>query len=96
MAALVLAEGVDTLDLESFSAYVNEHLPAYARPVFLRIQTELDTTGTFKMVKGELRKQAYDLEQVSDTIYVMKPRSDTYVTLDKEFAAVLKAGDAGY
>ena len=96
MAALVLAEGVDTLDVQSFSRFVNEHLPAYARPVFLRIQRELDTTGTFKLVKGELRKQGYDLDQVSDPVYVLKPRSDTYELLDREYAAVLRAGEAGY
>jgi citronellyl-CoA synthetase len=96
MASLVLATGVKALDLKSFSAYVNEHLPPYARPVFLRVQRELDTTGTFKMVKGELRKEGYDLDQVNDPIYVLKPRSDTYELLDKEFAAVLRAGEAGY
>lgn len=96
MASLVLTAGVNALDADSFSAHVNEHLPAYARPVFLRIQRELDTTGTFKMVKGELRKQGYDLEQVTDPIYVLKPRSDTYELLDSEFAALLSAGKAGY
>jgi citronellyl-CoA synthetase len=96
MASLVLAPGVDSLDAQNFSAYVNEHLPAYARPVFLRIQSELDTTGTFKMVKGDLRKQGYDLDQVSDPIYVLKPRSDTYERLDAQFAAILRAGEAGY
>jgi citronellyl-CoA synthetase len=96
MASLVLNEGIKELNVQSFSAYVNEHLPAYARPVFLRIQRELDTTGTFKMVKGELRKQSYDLDLVSDPIYVLKPRSDTYELLDKEYAAILRAGEAGY
>ncbi len=96
MASLALAEGVAALDVNSFSAYVNEHLPAYARPVFLRIQRELDTTGTFKMVKGELRKEGYDLELVSDPIYVLKPRSDTYEPLDTQYLAILRAGEAGY
>jgi citronellyl-CoA synthetase len=96
MASLALAEGVTVLDVDSFSAYVNEHLPAYARPVFLRIQRELDTTGTFKMVKGQLRKEGYNLELVGDPIYVLKPRSDTYELLDKEYAAILRAGEAGY
>lgn len=96
MASLVLAEGVDALDVKSFSAYVNEHLPGYARPVFLRIQREIDTTGTFKMVKGELRKEGYNLDQVSDPIYVLKPRGDTYERLDAQFAAILQAGEAGY
>jgi len=96
MAALTLADGVEELDVQNFSEYVRGHLPAYARPVFLRIQRELDTTGTFKLVKGDLRKQAYDLEQVQDPIFVLKPRSEEYVPLDAEYAAVLKAGDAGY
>jgi citronellyl-CoA synthetase len=96
MASLTLAEGVESLDVKSFSAHINEQLPAYARPVFLRIQPELDTTGTFKLVKGELRKQAYDLEQVTDPIYVLKPRSTVYEFLDRKFAAALRAGEAGY
>jgi len=96
MVSLVLASGVNSLDVPGFSAYVNEHLPGYARPVFLRIQQELDTTGTFKLVKGELRKQGYDLDQVSDPLYVMKPRSERYERLDPEFAAILRAGEAGY
>lgn len=96
MAALVLNPGVNELDLASFSAFVNEHLPAYARPVFLRIQRELDTTGTFKLVKGELRKQGYDLGQVNDPLYVLKPRSERYEPLDRSFAALLRKGDAGY
>ncbi|MEM8659742.1 MAG: AMP-binding protein, partial [Pseudomonadota bacterium] len=96
MAALALADGVEELDLDSFSEYVNSHLPAYARPVFLRIQRELDTTGTFKLVKGELRKQAYDPEQVDDDLFVMKPGSKRYEPLDAAFADTLKAGNGGY
>lgn len=96
MAALALAEGVDTLDLASFSQHVNAQLPPYARPVFLRIQRELDTTGTFKLLKGELRKQAYDLQQVEDDLYVMKPGSKQYEPLDSAFAAMLHAGEGGY
>ena len=96
MASMVLADDVEELDVDSFSAYVNEQLPAYARPVFLRIQRDIDTTGTFKMVKGDLRKEGYDLDQVSDVIYVLKPRSNTYELLDPEFAATLRAGEAGY
>ncbi len=96
MAALALAEGVKQLDLASFSEHVCSTLPAYARPVFLRIQRELDTTGTFKLVKGELRSQGYDLAQVDDTIYVMKPGASRYELLDAAFAEKIRAGKAGY
>ena len=56
----------------------------------------MDTTGTFKMVKGDLRKENYDLKQINEPVYVLKPRSKTYERLDTEFAAILRAGDGGY
>ncbi len=96
MAAITLNDDVDTLDLNAFSAYVAEQLPAYARPVFLRIQGDIDVTGTFKMVKGDLRKQGYDLEQIDDPVFVMKPGATVYETLDKDFAATIASGSAGY
>jgi citronellyl-CoA synthetase len=89
-------DGVDELDLDAFSAFVNENLPAYARPVFVRVQQEIGVTGTFKMVKGDLREQGYDLSKVSDPIYVMKPKEDRYQPLDKDFAATLAEGRGGY
>lgn len=96
MAAIVLAEGVTQIDLASISVWVNEQLPGYAQPVFLRIQSEIDTTGTFKMVKGDLRKEGYDLDQVSDLIYVLKPRTSTYEILNKAYAKSIKAGKGGF
>jgi citronellyl-CoA synthetase len=96
MAALVLSEGVGELDAQSLAEHVNATLPPYARPVFLRILPEMDTTGTFKMVKGDLRKEAYDPDQVSDALYVMKPGSTEYEPLDREYAATILAGEAGY
>ena len=96
MAALTLEEGVAELDTDAFAAYIAHELPAYARPVFLRVQREIDVTGTFKMVKGDLRREAYDLQQIDDPVYVMKPGETTYVRLDPEYAAIIAAGKAGY
>ena len=96
MAALTLEEGVESLDLEAFSEYVNRELPSYARPIFLRIEPEIAVTGTFKMVKGKLQEEGYDLDRVSDPLYVMKPDSQRYEPLDREFATVIARGEAGY
>ena len=96
MAALVLEPGTDYLDLKDFSAYVNRELPTYARPVFLRLKKDLNVTGTFKMIKSDLRKEGYDPEAVSDPLYVMKPGRDHYEPLDSVFADQIKAGTAGY
>lgn len=96
MAAIVLGHGESTLDLESFSAHVKSQLPSYARPVFIRIQSDIDTTGTFKMVKGQLRKEGYDIDAVQDPLYVLKPGSENYAPLDASFAAEIRAGRGGY
>ena len=96
MASLVLEPGLDALDLEDFSTYVNRELPAYARPVFLRLQADLDVTGTFKMMKGNLKKEGYDPDTVADPLYVIKPGRETYEPLDQAFAATIRAGAAGY
>ena len=96
MAAIVLAEGVEALDTEDFSAHVNRELPPYARPVFLRIQREMDTTGTYKLVKSELRRQGYDPEEVKEPLYVMKPGATRYEPLERDYAKTILAGEAGY
>ncbi|MCY3793252.1 MAG: AMP-binding protein, partial [Gammaproteobacteria bacterium] len=96
MAALTLEPGVETLDADAFSRYVESELPAYARPVFLRVQPDIDVTGTFKMLKGHLRKEGYDLNQVAEPLYVMKPGSTAYERLDAAFADEISAGQAGY
>ena len=95
MVAIVVKGGKE-LDLDEFSLYVSSNLPSYARPVFLRIQAELATTGTFKLVKGELRKQAYHLSEITDDLYYLPPNSEHYQSLDQAAYEVLMKGQAGF
>ncbi len=95
MAALVLKDD-DPLDVDAFSDHVRQALPAYARPVFLRILPQLDTTGTFKMVKGALRKAGYDPEIVEDLLFVLLPGSDAYQALSTAMARKILEGRGGY
>ncbi len=95
MAAITLVPG-QTFDVAAFTEYTDRELPAFARPVFVRIEDEQDTTGTFKLFKGTLKKQAYHLDQVEQPIYVRQPKSKQYVLLDPEFYEQLINGTAGY
>ncbi len=96
MVAFALEQS-DAFDMEAFVRIVDSELPAYARPVFLRVQQSMATTGTFKLLKGELREQAYHPAKVgNDVIFVRKPRGDTYERLDAEFYQRLLDGSAGY
>jgi citronellyl-CoA synthetase len=96
MAALLLDEDVTTFDAAAFSRHVADELPAYARPVFLRIQKAIDVTGTFKMVKGDLRREGYDLELIDEPLYVWKPGAAGYELLDAAYADAIRRGAAGF
>ena len=95
MVAIVVKDSKE-LDVEEFSSYVISNLPSYARPVFLRIQAELVTTGTFKLVKGELRKQAYNVGEIADDLYFLPPNSEHYQPLDQAAYNLLIEGRAGF
>ena len=80
-----------------FSEFVSNKLPSYAQPVFIRIIEELETTGTFKLKKNDLREEAYHLDKVSDdNIFVKKPGENSYVPLDKDYYEVIMNGSAGF
>lgn len=96
MASIALNPG-QVFDPLEFADYVSENLPGFAQPVFVRIQTDITTTGTFKLVKGDLRKQSFHIEQVgNDTIYVMMPRTNSYQILDQALYGSIMDGSAGY
>lgn len=95
MVSLELKPGVE-FDAVEFASYVTGALAPFAQPVFVRIQQHVSTTGTFKLVKGELRKQAYDMDEVDDDLYVMPARSKSYQKLDREYYKTLTTGAAGY
>ena len=96
MAALRLRAGIDELDLSRFTEYVSKELPPYARPVFLRVQRDIEVTGTMKMVKGDLKREGYDIAAVDDPLYVLPPGGDGYRPLDQELYAAIAGGEAGF
>ncbi len=89
MAALVV-DG--WFDLGVLRKAVQERLPAYARPVFLRLLTTLDATGTFKPKKQDLVQAGFDPERVTDPLFVDDPRAGRYVSLDAHVYAALNSG----
>jgi acyl-CoA synthetase (AMP-forming)/AMP-acid ligase II len=88
---------LDTFNWENFSSFVSEKLPSYAQPVFVRIIEELETTGTFKLKKNDLRDEAYHLNKVKgDQIYIKKPGQSIYVELDQDYYQIIESGQAGF
>tara|TARA_B100000902_G_scaffold280539_1_gene266365 strand:- start:85 stop:909 length:825 start_codon:yes stop_codon:yes gene_type:complete len=96
MAAITLNDDVTELDLARFSTFVAEELPSYAIPIFLRIQPDIEVTGTFKMLKGELRKQGYDKSQTQDPLYILKNGEKAYSNLEDDYLEKIRTGQAGF
>jgi fatty-acyl-CoA synthase len=91
MAALAV-ENVAIFDLAGLRAMLAEHLPVYARPLFLRFRRKLDLTGTFKPRKFELVAEGFDPERGGDPVYFDDRRAGAYVRVEPEFVASLNAG----
>ena len=93
MAAITLTDAAE-LNEEDCSAMVNlfkKSLPAYAVPVFLRIQKQVETTGTFKYQKNKLKEQAFDPKQTDDRLLVLLPNATAYCDLTPEIYANIQA-----
>ena len=79
MAALVVEEG---FDLGVLRRHLAERLPAYARPLFLRICERLEVTETFKQKKGALAQEGFDPAIVADPLFFDDVGQSAYVQLD--------------
>ncbi|KFV13476.1 Long-chain fatty acid transport protein 1, partial [Tauraco erythrolophus] len=67
-------------------------LPPYARPVFLRLLPQVDTTGTFKIQKTRLQREGFDPHQSSDRLYFLDLQSGRYVPLDEHLYGRICSG----
>ena len=93
MAAITLTDAAE-LNEQDCSAMVNlfkKSLPAYAVPVFLRVQKKVETTGTFKYQKNKLKEQAFDPKQTDERLLVLLPNATAYCDLTPEIYANIQA-----
>src|SRR5271165_6901005 len=79
-------------DLAGFRADAARRLPAYARPVFLRLLQKIESTGTFKPRKQDLVQAGFDPARTEDRLYFDDPRAQAYVPLDTALYAAICAG----
>ncbi|WP_336488009.1 long-chain-acyl-CoA synthetase [Methylobacterium nigriterrae] len=87
MAALTV--GPD-FDLAGLHARLAERLPAYARPLFLRICPEIGVTETFKQKTAALAAQGFDPDGIADPLYLEV--DGAYRPLDRATFAAVAAG----
>ena len=71
-------------DLVALKKHLDECLPAYARPVFLRLSKETETTSTFKFKKTNLVKAGFDPKKIAEPVFVIDNRIGAYVPVDED------------
>lgn len=74
MAAIVDPDSL--LDFKALAEGLEKALPAYARPIFLRIVKELEMTGTFKLKKVNLQKEGFDPSKIQDKMYFLSGNNE--------------------
>jgi fatty-acyl-CoA synthase len=90
MAAVVCSGGCD---LKALHTHLNERLPEYARPLFLRIKNAIDVTGTFKQKKLDLVKAGFNPAAIVDPIYFNDPQTRAFVPLDPALYRRIETGE---
>jgi fatty-acyl-CoA synthase len=92
MAALLFAPGA-TLDGARFWRHVDQTLPRYAAPLFVRLLPEMEVTGTFKLRKVNLQEEGFDPARTRDALFFRDDEAQAYVPLDEALARAIAAGD---
>uniref|UniRef100_A0A8C2IJ38 Very long-chain fatty acid transport protein n=1 Tax=Cyprinus carpio TaxID=7962 RepID=A0A8C2IJ38_CYPCA len=90
MAAI--ADSTGNFNCNSFLKEVQQALPPYARPIFLRISPCVDTTGTFKIQKTRLQREGYDPRLTTDQIYFLNSRAGRYELVTEELYNAFEKG----
>ncbi len=88
--ATIVADGA--IELAALREHLSLRLPAYARPLFLRIKDRIEVTATFKHKKTDLVCEGYDPAATRDALYLDDPARQAFVPLDAALHARLVAG----
>uniref|UniRef100_A0A3Q3WWK9 long-chain-fatty-acid--CoA ligase n=1 Tax=Mola mola TaxID=94237 RepID=A0A3Q3WWK9_MOLML len=91
MAAITLKEG-QRFDSVGVFKHVEQYLPTYARPRFIRIQSSLDVTGTFKYVKVSLVEEGFNPRQITELLYFLDEKVRDYVPLTLDVFNSISSG----
>ena len=91
MAALVVRDG-DRFDGQALYTHVAEYLPSYAQPLFIRVSSGLEVTGTFKHRKVDLKREGFDPREIAEDLYVRDVEAAAYVPLTVDRFTDITAG----
>jgi len=91
-AGMVSLVADKSFDIEGLCLHLEKELPDYARPLFVRLQPEMEVTGTFKQRKVDLVEEGFDPEKVDDPLYFNSQADKKFVKLDQALYDKISSG----
>ena len=78
-----------SVDMNQLATQLQQELPQYAVPLFVRISKGMETTHTHKIKKNKLKTEAFN---VADPVYVLLPKTDRYQEMTATIRAAVNEG----
>jgi len=73
------------VDVEKLYEGLREKLPAYARPIFVRLVNKIDVTATYKLKKRDLQSEGFNPELVGKgSVHMLDSKQQCYQPLSQE------------
>ena len=80
------------IDFDTLHKNLANLLPSYAVPVFIRVQKEAETTGTFKYRKVDLVKEGFNPDNMADPVWFFNPEAGVYAPVTHDRYESILAG----
>lgn len=90
MAAIRATAGIDMAALRD---YLDDRLPPYARPVFIRLAPGIEMTGTFRPRKQTLAADGFDPSRTPDPLFFAEPNRPGYLPIGGDVFRRIGDGD---
>ena len=82
----------EEIDSKKFLKFLQQYLPNYAVPKFIRIIDKFDFTATHKIQKVKLKAEGFKVNEIKDPLFVLLPKSSEYIILTKEIYKEISEG----
>lgn len=90
MVSIVDPDGL--VDVGALADKLEQLLPVYARPVFVRVGSSVALTGTFKFQKNKLKEEGFNINLVKDSLYYYDSETKAYLALDENMYGKMLEG----
>ncbi|XP_031327861.1 long-chain fatty acid transport protein 1-like [Photinus pyralis] len=81
-----------SMDMDFLLSSCKRNLPSYAIPIFVRFVKSSSLTSTYKLKKFNLKSEGFNINVVTDTIYICNPAVGKYEVLTPKLYSEINNG----